>query len=67
MVHELILQAIGRIGGVVLLFGLLWLGLTMPSSYELKKRSMRSGPLLVIVLGFIMLAIGLGAIDLHFS
>lgn len=65
MVNRLVTQALGRIGGVVLLFGLLWLGLARPPEHKINGRSVRTGPLLVIILGFILLGIGFGIVDFH--
>lgn len=65
MVHDKVIQAIGRIGGVILLFGFLWMGLAMPTEQEFTERSVRTGPLLLILLGLLMLGIGVGLVDLH--
>ena len=65
MVHELVVRAIGRVGGVVLLFGLLWLGLSMPSEHEFDGTAVRTGPLLVVILGMVMIGIGFGVLNLQ--
>lgn len=64
MAHELLIQTISRIGGMVLLFGLLWLGLAIPTEHEFNSTAVQTGTLLEVALGIIMLGIGFGGIGL---
>lgn len=63
MAHQTILEAMGRLGGVILLFGFLWAGLSLPKTHQRRGRVVKTGPVLVIALGLALMAVGFGIIE----
>lgn len=64
MVHGVVAEAVGRLGGVVVLFGILWAGLAYPRRHHRSSSAFGTGPLLTILFGLMLVTIGLGVVGI---